>query len=161
MVFFGHIEFYKINLTKISFWHRDLQLLLSKKVDMQHLTFMKLLFSPSGFSVAFVNIMNIIVLKNPSLYLVLLLKKSYDLFIYGRCMYGSAPQKAELHSHEIRITDRVYEADFLMESLHSWYFQKQDSNRMIYVPGLAKKEAICMTSFTWLFAKGLNWTQMS
>lgn len=34
-------------------------------------------------------------------------------------MHGLAPQKAELHSHEIRATDRIYEADHLMESLHS------------------------------------------
>lgn len=100
--------------------------------------------------------MNHIILKNPSLCLVLPLKKIIWPFQLWEEL-GSAPQKPELQSHEIRVTDRVYETDPLMEFLQSWYFQKQDSNRIIYVPGLAKKEAICITSFTWLFAKGLSY----
>lgn len=49
MLSFEHMEFYKVNLTKISFSHRDLKLFLSENVSVQHLTFMKLLFSPQDF----------------------------------------------------------------------------------------------------------------
>lgn len=153
MLSFEHVVFYKVNLIKILFWHEDLKHLLSKKVNVQHLTFMKLVFSPLRIFCCFCQYYEPYSSLNPSLCLVLPSKKIIWPFHLWE-IYGSAPQKAEPWNKNYR--ERVYEADPLMECLHSWYFQKKDSNRMIYAPGLAKKEAICMTSFTWLFAKGLS-----
>lgn len=53
---------------------------------------------------------------------------------------GSAPYRVELLSHEIRTVERVYEAEPLTEAMHSWYFQKQESNRWYMYLGWRRKK---------------------